>query len=244
MREMVTEDGRLCLIARRRQRGRGGEVLCVESRRDRGGAGRGRRQAVFAEIYDVTPEGNFEDHTILNRINSLELRDEATEARLAEMRAKLSARAALTASARASTTRCSPTGTGLMIAALAKAADIFVRVDWLEAAERAFDFVSSRMTQGRAPAPLLSRRRSEGAGDRHRLRQHDQGGARARERHRQSGYTSPAPATGSTCSTGIIGRRITADIFSPPTTPTISSCAPSTRSTTRRRTRTAPWCRT
>ena len=32
-----------------------------------------------------------------------------------------------------------------MIAALAKAADVFVRVDWLEAAERAFDFVSSRM---------------------------------------------------------------------------------------------------
>ena len=34
---------------------------------------------------------------------------------------------------------------GLLIAALAKAADVFVRVDWLEAAERAFDFVSSRM---------------------------------------------------------------------------------------------------
>ena len=33
--------GRLCLFARRRQRGRGGEVLCVELGRDRGGAGRG-----------------------------------------------------------------------------------------------------------------------------------------------------------------------------------------------------------
>ena len=31
---------RLRRVARRRQRGRGGEVLCVESRRDRGGAGR------------------------------------------------------------------------------------------------------------------------------------------------------------------------------------------------------------
>ena len=37
--------GRLCLLARRRQRGRGGEVLCVELRRDRGGAGRRRTRA-------------------------------------------------------------------------------------------------------------------------------------------------------------------------------------------------------
>ena len=43
----VARDGdrrrRLCLIARRRQRGRGGEVLCVVARRDRRGAGRGGR---------------------------------------------------------------------------------------------------------------------------------------------------------------------------------------------------------
>jgi uncharacterized protein YyaL (SSP411 family) len=36
-----------------------------------------------------------------------------------------------------------------MIAALANAADVFVRVDWLEAAERAFDFVCTRMMAGR-----------------------------------------------------------------------------------------------
>ena len=98
----------------------------------------------FAGIYDVTPEGNFEDHTILNRINHLELGEDATEARLAEMRAKLLARRS---------SRIRPgfddkvlaDWNGLMIAALAKAADVFVRVDWLEAAERAFDFVSSQM---------------------------------------------------------------------------------------------------
>ena len=61
------------------------------------------------------------------------------------MRAKLLAAPRARASAQASTTRCSPTGTGSTIAALAKAADVFVRVDWLEAAERAFDFVSTRM---------------------------------------------------------------------------------------------------
>jgi uncharacterized protein YyaL (SSP411 family) len=99
---------------------------------------------LFAEIYDVTPEGNFEGHTILNRINTLELRDDAIEAHLVEMRAKLLV-------ARASRIRPSfddkvlADWNGLLIAALAKAADVFVRVDWLEAVERAFDFVSTQM---------------------------------------------------------------------------------------------------
>ena len=85
---------------------------------------------LFAEIYDVTPEGNFEGHNILNRINSLELRDATTEARLTLMREKLLAR-------RASRVRPGfddkmlADWNGLMIAALAKAADAFDRPDWL-----------------------------------------------------------------------------------------------------------------
>ncbi len=67
--------------------------------------------SVFAEIYDVTAGGNFEGHNILNRLNAIELRDAETERRLAAMRAKLLARRAR-ASVPASTTRCSPTGTG------------------------------------------------------------------------------------------------------------------------------------
>jgi uncharacterized protein len=101
----------------------------------------------FAEVYDVTPEGNFEGHTILNRINSLELRDAATEARLTLMRKKLLARRA---------SRIRPgfddkvlaDWNGLMIGSLAKAAHAFDRPDWLAAAERAFAFVSTRMTSG------------------------------------------------------------------------------------------------
>jgi uncharacterized protein YyaL (SSP411 family) len=93
----------------------------------------------------VTPEGNFEGHSILNRINSLERTDEATGARLTLMREKLLAR-------RASRVRPGfddkllADWNGLAIAALAKAADAFDRPDWLAAAERAFDFVSTRMT--------------------------------------------------------------------------------------------------
>jgi uncharacterized protein YyaL (SSP411 family) len=102
---------------------------------------------LFAEIYDVTPEGNFEGHNILNRINSLELRDDATEARLTLMREKLLAR-------RASRVRPGfddkvlADWNGLMIAALTKAAETFDRPDWLAAAERAFAFVSVRMMSG------------------------------------------------------------------------------------------------
>ena len=197
---------------------------------------------LFAEIYDVTPEGNFEGHTILNRINSLELRDAATEARLTLMREKLLAR-------RASRVRPGfddkvlADWNGLMIAALAKAADAFDRPDWLAAAERAFALRQYTDDLRRAPAAFLSRRRSEGAGHRHRLRQHDQVRARARQRHRQCRLPQSRARLDASCSTITTGLKDTADISSPPTTPAISSCAPSTRSTTRRRTQTAPWCR-
>ncbi len=99
---------------------------------------------LFAEIYDVTPQGNWEGHTILNRLHALELRDAATEARLAAMRAKLLARRS---------ERVRPgfddkvlaDWNGLMIAALADAADAFDRPDWLQAAEGAFTFICTRM---------------------------------------------------------------------------------------------------
>jgi hypothetical protein len=100
---------------------------------------------LFAEIYDVTAEGNFEGHNILNRLNAIELRDAETEARLAAMRAKLFARRAK---------RIRPgfddkvlaDWNGLMISALANAAEAFGKTEWLAAAERAFNFVSTRMT--------------------------------------------------------------------------------------------------
>src|SRR6185437_10206237 len=47
---------------------------------------------LFAEIYGVTAQGNFDGHNILNRLDEIELRDEATERRLAKMRKKLLAR--------------------------------------------------------------------------------------------------------------------------------------------------------
>ncbi len=99
---------------------------------------------LFAEIYEVTADGNFEGHNILNRLGSIELHDAETERRLAEMRAKLFARR---------TKRIRPgfddkvlaDWNGLMIAALANAAEAFAKPKWLAAAEAAFTFVCTQM---------------------------------------------------------------------------------------------------
>jgi uncharacterized protein YyaL (SSP411 family) len=143
MREMVTEGGGFASSLDADSEGEEGKfyVWSAAEIEDVLGA---EDAKLFAEVYDVTSEGNFDGHTILNRINSLELSDDATEARLAEMRAKLLARRAF---------RIRPgfddkvlvDCNGLVIAALAKAADAFDKPGWLEAAERAFDFISTRM---------------------------------------------------------------------------------------------------
>jgi uncharacterized protein len=100
--------------------------------------------ALFCEVYDVTGEGNWEGHVILNRLSTLELRSDEEETQLAAMRAKLLARRA---------SRIRPgwddkvlaDWNGLMIAALAHAAQVFQRPVWLEMAEDAFRFVADRM---------------------------------------------------------------------------------------------------
>ena len=98
----------------------------------------------FAQVYDVTPHGNWEEVTILNRLSHLSLRSEADERRLAEMRSKLLA---------VRDKRVRPgwddkvlaDWNGLMIAALARASIIFAEPQWLELARGAFDFVATHM---------------------------------------------------------------------------------------------------
>jgi uncharacterized protein YyaL (SSP411 family) len=100
----------------------------------------------FAQHYDVTPAGNFEGHNILNRLKSPAGSD-ADESRLAALREKLlSARAA----------RVRPglddkvlaDWNGLMIAALANAGAMLGEPQWIEMANRAFDFVAGTMARG------------------------------------------------------------------------------------------------
>ena len=103
--------------------------------------------ALFNRVYDVSADGNFEGHTILNRLDHLPLLSDAEEARLADSRAKLLA-------VRAHRIRPGwddkvlADWNGLMIAALARAALVFDQPAWLEMAERAFNFIASKMDDG------------------------------------------------------------------------------------------------
>ena len=103
--------------------------------------------AVFGKLYGVTAEGNFESHTILNRLDSMALLSATDEARLSEMRRKLFARRA---------PRVRPgwddkvlaDWNGLMIAALSRAAIVFGNPEWLAMSERAFVFITDTMCIG------------------------------------------------------------------------------------------------
>jgi uncharacterized protein YyaL (SSP411 family) len=101
----------------------------------------------FSDVYGVKPEGNWEGHNILNRLDHLPLKSGAEEMRLAQLRTKLMARRAA---------RIRPgwddkvlaDWNGLMIAALAHAGRVFNRADWLQMAQRALAFVDLHMTVG------------------------------------------------------------------------------------------------
>ncbi len=105
----------------------------------------GEDAALFKATYDVTPSGNWEGKTILNRSKNPALGDAEAESKLAALRAKLLA---------ARDRRVRPgwddkvlaDWNGLMISALAEAAPVFGEPGWLRAAETAFDFVCRSMT--------------------------------------------------------------------------------------------------
>ncbi len=96
------------------------------------------------DIYGVTPEGNFEGRSILNRLSHLRMLSVAEEDRLTQLRAKLLAR-------RESRVRPGfddkvlADWNGLMIGALARAGVVFERPAWIKLADTAFAFVSAAM---------------------------------------------------------------------------------------------------
>jgi uncharacterized protein len=105
--------------------------------------------AFFAARYDVTAAGNFEGHSILNRLSDPPLSLDPAhgdEQRLAALRAKLLA-------VRASRVRpgCDDKiladWNGLMIAALAHAGCQFDEPSWIALAGRAFAFIAANMTR-------------------------------------------------------------------------------------------------
>jgi uncharacterized protein YyaL (SSP411 family) len=104
----------------------------------------GADAAFFKHAYDVTVQGNWEHRTILHRNRAPALLSEAEEQRLAGLRARLKA---------VRDRRVWPgwddkvlaDWNGLMIAALANAAAVLERDDWLAAAVRAWRFVMATM---------------------------------------------------------------------------------------------------
>ncbi len=104
----------------------------------------GTEADTFNPVYDVSPAGNWDGVTILNRLQHPEPLDPATEARLAKCRERLFARREQRVRP-AWDDKVLADWNGLMIGALAEAAAAFGRADWHTAACDAFAFVRDRM---------------------------------------------------------------------------------------------------
>ncbi|TVR83746.1 MAG: thioredoxin domain-containing protein [Rhodospirillales bacterium] len=101
---------------------------------------------VFKQAFDVTPTGNWEGLTILNRRHSLALADEATEARLRQnLDTLLATRAHRVPPLRDD--KVLADWNAFMIHALVRAAATFGRPDWLDAARTAFSFIVTLMAE-------------------------------------------------------------------------------------------------
>ena len=102
--------------------------------------------AFFAEIYDVTPTGNFEGASILNRLGHMAPLSPDAEAPLARLRQTL----AVERDRRirpATDDKILTDWNGLLIAALAHAGAALDRPDWIGLATDAYAFINTTMTR-------------------------------------------------------------------------------------------------
>ena len=104
-------------------------------------------QKLFFDVYDVTRRGNWEGLTILNRLKHPGLLSSEEEARLATVR-KLLLKRREERNPPARDDKVLASWNGLFIAALARAAMILERPDWLEQAVTAFDDVTGKLAAG------------------------------------------------------------------------------------------------
>jgi len=146
LREMVTADGAFAASLDADSEGEEGKFyVWTEAQIDAALADFTEADvALFKRVYDVTPDGNFEGRTILNRLAHPDMLAPDQEAMLAHMRASLF-------EARAPRVRPGwddkvlSDWNGQMIAALARAGAAFNEPAWLQAAARAFDFIRAQM---------------------------------------------------------------------------------------------------
>jgi uncharacterized protein YyaL (SSP411 family) len=104
----------------------------------------GSHSDIFKPAYDVTRGGNWEGVTILNRTGTAAFGSREHEDTLARCREKLlDVRASRVPPQRDD--KVLADWNGMLIAALAKAAAVFDRSEWLDAAKTAFSFVTAHM---------------------------------------------------------------------------------------------------
>lgn len=102
--------------------------------------------AFFARAYGVYADGNWDGVNILNRLGTMDRLPDDDEARLARARAKLLDRR--TRRIRPATDdKILADWNGLTIAALALAGSTFDRADWIDAAKRAYAFITGPMAR-------------------------------------------------------------------------------------------------
>jgi uncharacterized protein YyaL (SSP411 family) len=145
LREMTSGEGAFCASLDADSQGEEGKFYVWSAAEIRDALGP-EDADFFVAHYDVTPEGNFEGHNILNRLKELRP-DPADEPRLARLREILLA----TRSRRVRPgldDKILADWNGLMIAALVRAGLIFAAPDWLHHAARAFLFIDSKMGHG------------------------------------------------------------------------------------------------
>jgi hypothetical protein len=143
-REMTTQEGGFCASLDADSEGEEGKFY-VWSKQEIEEVLDAKNAAYFAAFYDVSAEGNFEGHNILNRLSDLP-RSIEDEHRLAMLRPMLHKKRE---------TRVRPglddkilaDWNGLMMAALVNAGVILDRPGWLTLAARAFAFVAQQMVQ-------------------------------------------------------------------------------------------------
>lgn len=106
---------------------------------------------LFSSVYDVTPEGNWEEQNILHRSRSDEQEAKMLRLSVTELRARLARGKAKLLEARQRRVRPArdekilTSWNGLMIAAFAQAFGVLERPEYLSAAQRAAAFLLSRM---------------------------------------------------------------------------------------------------
>jgi uncharacterized protein len=144
-REMTTAEGAFCSSLDADSEGEEGKFY-VWSRAEIERVLGADDAAFFAAHYDVTAEGNFEGHTILNRLKNVP-RSAEDETRLATLRDVLHkerekrVRPGLDDKVLAD-------WNGLTIAGLANAGAMLGETAWIALAQKAFDFIAREMTRG------------------------------------------------------------------------------------------------